>query len=1007
MEAFMFNHKLTLTLFYLLLFVCPAFSSSLPQAISYLYTQQHEDGSFGAATSFRDTCVAVETLLELGQKDDERLRKAIGYIKTIDVSTTDYLARKIRVLAKAGENVDELVQRLVSYQNEYYWDRQFKEDGGFGYEMCYPSDVIDTALAVSGLVLPEFEGKDDVLGLAWNCLLNMQGWDGYWRYSWSGEKSLSLTCLGIIALSELIESGIPPSEIGKEIKQTLDTTALYTILQNQNEDGSFCDGGIIETTNACSALAHTMYRDSERTKKAVSFIQSKQNTDGSWNNNVYETTLALQVLSVAKMPELTILPKSGTVGMLITVNGNGFCAGESVRIDLGKSVSVAVTTASTCCTFTTAFVVDTQPYGTHTISVIGITSGSRADGVFRILGGITAISPVEGTVGILVMVNGTGFGAGESVRVDLGNSVSVAVTTASTCGTFTAVFSVDNQAIGTKTIIARGILSGQKAYAYFVVKAGLSRLTMAGRVMDTRSNKPVKGIKIELLRGKQVVMATFTTTDGRYELRDIPLGEYSLKASKQRVEVWKWYGWVWKVVWDEYIPDTKEGVSLDSSYNLSSINFYMPRCNGYFLNSDYGYMQEKPNNTRISLETRNWSSSYRFYLYPAKPLVNDIVGYNSAVSGINGTSFWYWSWKERKWVYALSNWNIQKATIDTANNRLVIDVTLRGLWWCRTSFNHTYLLEFNEGNKKQASMQELMSAGYKEETTPDHLLERNGTELPASTVFLSPIPTQVNSAPLLSDDQAKTSIMVKDVRKDLSTAEIKLRFDPNKVKVADIESPTLPDTGIEIVIDKRIDNQKGEIEIKAVVREKERETETQQGQETTEIQQQSPLFETDEKVYENIEDVENIAPIANLILQPADRASGIRAPLLSTYDIMNAVSIVSIELKDTDGNAIEANVVGNNVVANVPEQNLKAVYCYPNPSTDGQINFENLTRQVRVQIYNIAGELVYDRTHTTDGKWVFRCENNDGDKVASGVYIYILTNPETGEIRKGKVGVIR
>lgn len=101
------------------------------------------------------------------------------------------------------------------------------------------------------------------------------------------------------------------------------------------------------------------------------------------------------------------------------------------------------------------------------------------------------------------------------------------------------------------------------------------------------------------------------------------------------------------------------------------------------------------------------------------------------------------------------------------------------------------------------------------------------------------------------------------------------------------------------------------------------------------------------------------------------------------------------------------NVVGNNVVVTVPEQNLKAVYCYPNPSTAGQINFENLTRQVRVQIYNLACERIYDRTHTTDGKWVWRCENNDGDKVASGVYIYILTNPETGETRKDKVGVIR
>ncbi|MFH1961481.1 MAG: T9SS type A sorting domain-containing protein [bacterium] len=461
---------------------------------------------------------------------------------------------------------------------------------------------------------------------------------------------------------------------------------------------------------------------------------------------------------------------------------------------------------------------------------------------------------------------------------------------------------------------------------------------------------------------------------------------------------------MWKIVWDEYIPDTKEGISLDSNYNLSSLNFYMPVCNGYLWDSDYGYMQEKPNNMKISLETRKWLSSYRFYLYPVRLLSQGISSYNSKTSGINGTSFLYWSWKEKKWIYAINNWNIQKAAIDKANNRLVIDVALRGLWWCRTSFNYTYLLGFNEENKRQASIQKLISAEYEEKTITDSSLEKRGStgELPYPTVFLMPIPTPANSAPLLSD-QAKTSLMVKDVRDDLTTAEIKLKFDPSRVKVADIESPTLPDTGLEIVIDKRIDNQKGEVEIKAVVREKERGTETQPGQE-------SPLLKADEKETDgiiSIEDVENIAPIANLILQSADGASGSRAPFLSMYDIINAVSISSIELKNADGSVIEANVVSNDVVVIAPEQSLKASYCYPNPSTNGEVVFDKLTKQVKVRIYNLAGELVYDRAHTTDGKWVWKCENNDGDKAASGVYVYILTCPETDETRKGRVGVIR
>jgi len=287
------TYNLIAILSILLFLTIPVYSSSLPQAISYLSTNQNPDGSFGNKTAFRDSCTVAETLLKLGQKDDERLKKVIGYIKAEDAETTDYLSRKARVLSMAGENVEEIVQRLISYQNEYYWNGQFFEDGGFGYEMNCPSVVMDTALAVSGLILPEFEGKKDVLGLAWNYLLDMQGWDGYWRYSWMGERSLLLICMSITALSEMIESGLLPSEVGKKIKQILDTTALYTILQNQNEDGSFGDGGIVETANACLALAHTAYRDSTSTRKAVEFIQTKQLDNGSWNNNAYETALSL------------------------------------------------------------------------------------------------------------------------------------------------------------------------------------------------------------------------------------------------------------------------------------------------------------------------------------------------------------------------------------------------------------------------------------------------------------------------------------------------------------------------------------------------------------------------------------------------------------------------------------------------------------------------------------------------------------------------------------------
>ncbi|MFH1897693.1 MAG: carboxypeptidase regulatory-like domain-containing protein [Candidatus Desantisbacteria bacterium] len=1160
-----------------LLLVCfnhPAQSAGISDAISYLYTQQHEDGSFGIATSFRDTCTAAETLLKLGQKDDERLKKAIGYIKTNDVKTTDYLSRKIRVLSLAGENVDSLVQRLVSCQNEYYWDGQFIEDNGFGYEPYCPSNVMDTALAALGLTLPAFKEKKDILGLVWNYLLDMQGYDGYWRHSWRGERSLSLTCLSIIALSEMIESGIPPSDVGNQIKQTLDTTALYTILQNQNEDGSFDEGTIGETANACLALLHTNYRDSERTRKAIGFIQSQQLSDGSWNNNAYETAISLQVLFETRMAKVIITPTSGTVGTvvtvngegfgskegvrvdfgtsvstavittdglgefttmfavdtqsygthtiraigitsgrvadgvfrvfgnisrisptqgtvgtLVTVNGHGFGAGETMMVDFGNTVSVTMTTTSTCGTFTTMFTVDTQAYGTHTISAIGITSGGKADGAFRVLGSISKISPTEGTVGTLVTVNGNGFGAGEAVRIDLGNTVSMAATTVSTCGTFTAMFTVDtqtygthtisavgitsggkadgafkvlgsisgispaqgtvgslitvqgngfgssetvrvdlgnsmsvvvttasicgtftaiftvsNQTVGITTIIARGSTTGQSVYAYFVVKPGSLKLTIAGKVIDTGSNKPVAGVRMELLQNGKIVMATFTTKDGRYELRNIPLGEYRVKASKQRVEEWRWGTWVWRFVWDEYLPDTKQVISPDSGYDLANLNFYIPKCNGWWLDSDYGYINEKPNKMGISLISRRGWSPYRFYLYPVKPL-SQVTTYKQEPSGINGTTFWAWSWKDKKWIQYQGDWNIQRVSVDKKNNRLVIDVVLQGLWWCRTFFNRTYTLGDKAGGMSPLLIEDIQTGIDIVPITGEMLASQGDKSTSMKPMaFLTLSPSEERSSMLAPEqgNQIKTSIMIRDVKDELTTAEIKIKVNPNKIRVKGVEGAKLPDEGLEIKTENSIDEQTGEMRIKAVVVEKERIAGTE-SQENETTGQYAPELDEPTTII-SIEDVENIAPIINLILEPV---SGQMAPSLSLQEVLSGVSLMGIELMNGEGKAIEVEMVDGQVVGINPELNLEQAYCYPNPSINGQVNFERLTQVVRVRIYNLSGELVYDKTQATDGKFAWKCENNDGDKVASGVYIYLLSDPVSGGTKRGKVGVVR
>ena len=88
--------------------------------------------------------------------------------------------------------------------------------------------------------------------------------------------------------------------------------------------------------------------------------------------------------------------------------------------------------------------------------------------------------------------------------------------------------------------------------------------------------------------------------------------------------------------------------------------------------------------------------------------------------------------------------------------------------------------------------------------------------------------------------------------------------------------------------------------------------------------------------------------------------------------------------------------------------NLTNVIAYPNPCKDhNKITFKNLTDQYKIRIYNIAGELIYEKELTnTNGNAEWNLKNRSGKDVASGVYIYLITNNQNQKAT-GKIGVIR
>ncbi|MEW6097358.1 MAG: cohesin domain-containing protein [bacterium] len=162
---------------------------------------------------------------------------------------------------------------------------------------------------------------------------------------------------------------------------------------------------------------------------------------------------------------------AGTVGSSVSIIGNGFGATEMIMISFGSVVSLTTASTTGNGNFNTTFIVNTQPFGNTTISVIGLMTQERVSERFTILPNIIFVTPTSGTIGSNVTVMGNGFGASSCIRIAFGTTRTIAYTSTNVMGVFQSIFTVNNQPLGTTTIIAFDDRLGICAMARFNIFA--------------------------------------------------------------------------------------------------------------------------------------------------------------------------------------------------------------------------------------------------------------------------------------------------------------------------------------------------------------------------------------------------------------------------------------------------------------------------------------------------------------------------------------------------------
>ena len=167
-------------------------------------------------------------------------------------------------------------------------------------------------------------------------------------------------------------------------------------------------------------------------------------------------------------------------------------------------------------------------------------------------------------------------------------------------------------------------------------------------------------------------------------------------------------------------------------------------------------------------------------------------------------------------------------------------------------------------------------------------------------------------------------------------------------------------------------------------------------------------------------------PEVTLFITAYDTESGIRGMRISekpdlsdtTWEVYNSTrnfrfslnkgkKYVYLEVKDNNGNICKTSTFVSFVA-----QSLKDAHPYPNPYKPNSnlghtgITFTELPARVRIRIFTINGDLVYDTEEiTTDGTYFWEGINQHKEKLASGLYIYLITTDN--EKKTGKIVIIR
>jgi flagellar hook assembly protein FlgD len=300
------------------------YAASIEDGINWLNNKQNPDGSWGNPDrlGFLETVEVLNTFIDLGETTGVEM--GLNYLENQFPENTDFAARKLSLLARTEKEFYYLLQQLLSWENT---------DGGFGFLQQYQSSIWETILSIEALKDAGLELTETLPPL--HFILNNQNTDGGFGFFLEDTSHTLPTayCANILSDFRTVD--------GVDLAINRSTEWLF---QRQNPDSGFGDNGstIYETAFTYFAFRNlNVYPD--KRNEALAYISQRQDANGSWNDDIYLTAVALRAIIEGNKPNLKITPEfitlypeiiyqGDTVIVSAEIQNNGDYSADSVLV---------------------------------------------------------------------------------------------------------------------------------------------------------------------------------------------------------------------------------------------------------------------------------------------------------------------------------------------------------------------------------------------------------------------------------------------------------------------------------------------------------------------------------------------------------------------------------------------------------------------------------------------------------------------------------------------------